>query len=114
MTRLPEHLRPAANLRYSVADLIQLIQMLDDERDYVWEIAFALLTEIGQPAVKYLMIALRSESWQTRMLSAALLGRAGDVAAIKPLLPLLRDPDAEVREAARGAVRRLLAILHIS
>lgn len=86
----------------------------DDARD-------ALATLIGHPDPEIeeavlahgpamaprLRAALAAPDWIRRWHAAKLLGRLGDAASGVALLPLLRDPRAEVRLAALEAVKRL-------
>ena len=62
------------------------------------------LVEIGEPAVRPLIKALRDEDVEVRWNAAAALGKIGDRRAVKPLIKALKDDDIIVRLFAAGAL----------
>ncbi len=69
--------------------------------------AIRTLVEVGKPAVKPLLIALKDGNTNLRGGAALALGKIGDTRAVEPLQAALRDDDKDVREAAEMALRTL-------
>ncbi len=63
------------------------------------------IVRMGAEAVPHLVEGLEHQSWERRQLSASLLGKIGDPAAVDPLCAaVLGDDDYDVRVAAAGAL----------
>jgi HEAT repeat protein len=65
------------------------------------------LTRIGASLAPRLITLLKHEDPAVRALSAGVLGKIGDKAAVEPLLAALADPQEEVRRRACGALGQL-------
>lgn len=63
------------------------------------------LLDIGRPSVEILIEYLRDEDWVVREAAADLLGKIGDIRAVKPLMERLQeDKDTGVKELAAKAL----------
>ncbi len=83
----------------------QAEQLLADER-LLRETAEAALLRVGDPAVPFLLDALRDESPAVRRWAALMLADMGPTpAAIGPLMDALNDTNEDVRAAAALALR---------
>ena len=76
-----------------------LIIALKDEDSDVREEAARVLGEIGEPAVEPLIHVLKDENSDVRVSAAEALGKIGEP-AVKPLIIALKDEDSDVREEA--------------
>jgi len=70
---------------------------LQDESARVRQNAAKALADIGQPAVKELILALTNQDVWVRGCAAAALAKVKDPAAIPALIAAMKDPDSEVR-----------------
>ena len=86
----------------------RLIQELGSFGAGVQRNAIEALVEMGRPAVKPLIAALKDRYSQRRQGAAVALGEIGDPRAVEPLITIaLGDEDEEVRWAAAGALGRI-------
>jgi HEAT repeat protein len=84
-----------------------LINALKDENNGVISNSIIALCEIGEPAVKILINALKSSEWQVRWHTAEILGEIKDDRAVKPLTDALNDENSDVQRAATKALERI-------
>jgi HEAT repeat protein len=85
-----------------------LIALLADEEFRVVDSAVTALASIGPPVVDALLTATGDANPQVRQWSAAALGEIGEKRSAGVLGDLAaNDPDGEVRDAARRALREL-------
>lgn len=100
-------------------ELLDEIEETEDEERY--RSLRDQLYGLGIDVVELLREELRSVSFRRRMAAATNLGRLGDAGAVEPLIQLLNDPQAGVREMALfalgilgddGAVDSILAALN--
>ena len=84
-----------------------LINALKDENNGVISNSIIALCEIGKPAVKILINALKSGEWRVRWHTAEILGEIKDDRAVKPLTDALNDENSDVRRAATKALERI-------
>lgn len=82
-----------------------LVKALKSEDGNVY--AAVALAEIGEPALDALIKALEDRDENVRRVAAFGLGRTGDERAVKPLKLHLRDPDPNVRVAAKEALEMI-------
>lgn len=68
---------------------------------------FEELSEIGQPAVAELIVALEDKGWDNRRDASKTLGTIGDVSAVEPLIETLEDEVSDVKESAAAALTKL-------
>lgn len=68
---------------------------------------FEELSDIGQPAVAALIVALEDKGWDTRCDASKTLGMIGDISAVEPLIKALKDENSDVKESAAAALTKL-------
>lgn len=97
------------------ASIKPLLKATADPHWSVRESAEIALHNFGSQVIPYLIEALRSRSWTTRLRAARLLGGMGDKSAVEPLKLLARKKggNAEVREVALKSLARLEAKLDV-
>jgi len=66
------------------------------------------LEKIGEPAVEFLIEALRDENRTVRYGAVKALGNIGSARALSPLTQALNDKDGEVRKAAKEALENIV------
>lgn len=74
-----------------------LLSALNDPDYYVRLNTIEALANMGKSVVKPLIGILKNEDPAMRMSAAEILGKIGDVRALRPLVSLLEDEDATVR-----------------
>ena len=84
-----------------------LVKELIHEEDWKRMNATAELLKRGPEAVRALVAALTDENPRLRAEVAHMLGRVKDRTAGVPLVTLLKDSEAGVREAAAEAIRHV-------
>ena len=85
-----------------------LTKALKDNDSDTRKLAVQVLREIGIPAIRSLIQALKDdEDPNIRKETAEALGFIGDVKAIEPLIQALRDDDNRVREESMEALRKI-------
>jgi HEAT repeat protein len=84
-----------------------LINPLQDEDGRVRDRAVEALQGIGEPAVEQLTIAISNEdNGFIRSVETRVLGYVHTTSVVQPLVDLLQDKDARVRDAAVVALRK--------
>jgi len=85
-----------------------LIQALNDEdkevRNDISEGFVFFAEEIGDPAIKRLIKALKDDNWRLRQHAAWILGNTEDKRAVEPLIQALKDENSDVRMQAAWAL----------
>jgi HEAT repeat protein len=81
-----------------------LVQKLGSDRDDIVTGAEIELRKLGKNSVPCLIKGLTSDNKVIRQKSAYLLGDAGDVSAVEPLILALKDSEANVRGEAASAL----------
>ncbi|MBI3273487.1 MAG: HEAT repeat domain-containing protein [Planctomycetes bacterium] len=89
------------------AEYKRLIQGLESRYYDDRENAKQALIEAGKEAEPFVLAALKSEDFRVRVAATEILGTWKNPSLVGPLVSLLLDEDAEVREAAVEAVSRL-------
>ena len=84
-----------------------LLAILNDSERVVQVVARDALVQIGVPAVKPLINALKHRDSLVRAHAAAALGEIKDHRAVEPVLAALKDQDAGVRRSAAAALESL-------
>ncbi len=98
--------------RYEISEQLDaLVDLMSNENDAIWMDSMEKLRGFGPLALPNLIVALNHQSEQTRFLAVNTLGHIGAVEAIPPLMKMLHDTDFEVCEAAREALRILVALV---
>jgi len=81
--------------------IVALADMNNKDRQWAAE----ALGNIGKPAVGQLLVALKDDNPDVRALAASTLEQIGDAKIVKSLVPLLRDSNSHVRNAALKALQ---------
>jgi HEAT repeat protein len=99
------HAAKALGLVRHADAILPLIPLLQDKVKAVREEAAAGLAAIGDPAIPWLVNALRHEDWLVRLHAVEALGKSRSPQAVEPLLSVLsNDQDSAVREDAARAL----------
>ncbi|MCU0632783.1 MAG: HEAT repeat domain-containing protein [Methanolinea sp.] len=61
----------------------------------------------GQPAVDFLLLALKDEDKRVRIAAAHVLGEIGDRRSVEPLISMLADHDRDIRFISASALGRI-------
>ena len=69
--------------------------------------SIADLEKKGQPAVDYLLLALKDEDKRIRIAAARALGEIGDCRSIEPLIRMLEDKDRDIRFISASILGRI-------
>ncbi|WXG39961.1 MAG: HEAT repeat domain-containing protein [Candidatus Freyarchaeum deiterrae] len=85
-------------------DVKGLIKALSYSFYIITEKATEALAKIGEPAVEFLVLALKDDYWLVRQGAANALGNIRDKRAVEPLIQALKDKDMLV---LRGAIEAL-------
>ena len=85
----------------------ELVDSLKDKnKPDRWQYVIAL-EKVGEPAVEYLIQALKDDDKWVRFLAVDALGHIGDGCCVEPLIGMLKDADQDVRFASAEALGRL-------
>jgi len=90
-------------------DVRRLPGLIDFLRNYRWNpgVFYSHISDMGLPAIPYLLEALQDQSPKVRDLVACALGKVGDVSVVPSLIDVLQDKDESVRSSVVEALGKV-------
>jgi HEAT repeat protein len=89
-------------------DINELINSLKDVDFDVRNSIGDILVKTGEPAVPYLIKALKHENSDIQVESAKILGRLADKDALEALILALKDENVQLRKEAAISINKIL------